>query len=281
MTFKLFNSLNWGFLIVCAAANILLLAWLLPGAKAATDGLWAVVALIPLDLALVLAFSVAADRKYASVAQTLSRELDPAGFRRANAPVLKRLEAHPELNHTRVGFAVRMNEAVALAETGKIHAAVERLKSVLYDPAAGSEKNKRVYARALLYMARMLYCQGEPEGAGQCLEELKKLRDGLAEQDGARKSLGQLLLRGEAARAAYEGRWEESLKLLREIGDGGETRLEQVRLTCLAAYAGCLSGDEAGGQAALDDLGPQAQGLFACAETRRRCGLDPRGEGEG
>ncbi len=280
MTFKLFKSLNSAFLAVTAAVNILLLACTLRTMEAGIAAInpWVILALIPLDLALALGFRLAADRKYVSVALTLSRDLDVAGFRKANAPLLKRLEAHPELNRTTVGCAIRMNEACALAEAGDVQRAAEGLEAVLSDPSVRSRK--RIYGKALLQMARLLYCLGEREGADKRVEELGRLRDGLTEKDGsaARQAIGQFALRAGAARAAYEGRAEDARRLLAQAGDGEEQRLEKVRLACLAAFVECLAGGGESGKAALDGLGQEAQGLYACAETRRRCGWEDGGD---
>lgn len=276
MTFKLFKSLNTAFLAVTVAANILFLACFLPApaAGAVVRTVWVILALIPLDLALVLGFNLAADRKYVSVALALSRDLDVAAFQKANAPIRKRLEAHPELNRTTVGFAVRMNEACAMAEAGEVRQAAEAMKTVLYDPSI--KTRKRIYGKALLQMARLLYCLGEPEGADRCVEELEKVRDGLTEKDGAaaRQEIGRFTLRAEAARAAYEGRAEDARKLLERSGDEKERRLERTRLACLSAFAASLAGDGESGKATLDGLDADAQRLFACAETRRRCGWE-------
>lgn len=287
MTFKLFKSLNSAFLAVTVAVNILFLLAVLPlggsgvgksSSELVSISVLAVAALIPLDCVIAVGFSVAASRKFAQISLKLSRDLDTEGFQTANAPILARLKAHPELCHTTLGMAARMNEACALAEAGDLSGAAEILKAVLYDPALQTSRGPRLYAyaRALLHMTRLLYGLDRSEDADRCVQELQKLRDGLTEKDAARlrKLLNTLTLRAAAARAMQEGRGEEALRLLRESENEEDQPLEKLRLVCCTAYAHSLSGDARCGKAALDGLDAQAQSLFACVETRRRCGWE-------
>lgn len=287
MTFKLFKSLNSAFLAVTVAVNILFLLAVLPlggsgvgksSSELVSISVLAVAALIPLDCVIAVGFSVAASRKFAQISLKLSRDLDTEGFQTANAPILARLKAHPELCHTTLCMATRMNEACALAEAGDLSGAAEILKAVLYDPALQTSRGPRLYAyaRALLHMTRLLYGLDRSEDADRCVQELQKLRDGLTEKDAARlrKLLNTLTLRAAAARAMQEGRGEEALRLLRESENEEDQPLEKLRLVCCTAYAHSLSGDARRGKAALDGLDAQAQSLFACVETRRRCGWE-------
>lgn len=285
MTFKLFKSLSRLFIVACVAVNILFLLAVLPlggsgvgksSSELVRRSVLAVAALIPLDCVIAVGFSVAASRKFAQIALKLSRDLDTEGFRTANAPVLARLKSHPELSHTTLGTAARMNEACALAEAGDLSGAAEVLKAVLYDPALQTRRGLRLYAyaRALLHMTRLLYGLDRPEDADRCVQELQKLRDGLTEKDAVRlrKLLDTLTLRATAARAMHEGRGEEALRLLRESENEEDQPLEKLRLVCCTAYAHSLSGDARRGKAALDGLSSDAQSLYAPTETRRRCG---------
>ncbi len=287
MTFKLFKSLNSAFLAVTVAVNILFLLAVLPlgcsgvgksSSELVSISVLAVAALIPLDCVIAVGFSVAASRKFAQISLKLSRDLDTEGFQTANAPILARLKAHPELCHTTLGMAARMNEACALAEAGDLSGAAEILKAVLYDPVLQTSRGPRLYAyaRALLHMTRLLYGLDRSEDADRCVQELQKLRDGLTEKDAARlrKLLNTLTLRAATARAMQEGRGEEALRLLRESENEEDQPLEKLRLVCCTAYAHSLSGDARRGKAALDGLDAQAQSLFACVETRRRCGWE-------
>ena len=285
MTFKLFKSLNTAFLAVTVAVNILFLLAVLPlggsgvgksSSELVSISVLAVAALIPLDFVIAVGFSVAASRKFAQIALKLSR--DTEGFRTANAPVLARLNSHPELSHTTLGTAARMNEACALAEAGDLSGAAENLKAVLYDPALQTRRGTRLYgyARALLHMTRLLYGLDRPEEADRCVQELHKLRDGLTEKDAAklRGLLNTLTLRADAARAMGEGRGEEALRLLRDSENGEDQPLEKLRLACCTAYAHFLTGGGERGKAILDGLDARVRRLYACAETRRRCGWE-------
>ena len=287
MTFKLFKSLNTAFLAVTVAVNILFLLAVLPlggsgvgksSSELVSISVLAVAALIPLDFVIAVGFSVAASRKFAQIALKLSRDLDTEGFRTANAPVLARLNSHPELSHTTLGTAARMNEACALAEAGDLSGAAENLKAVLYDPALQTRRGTRLYgyARALLHMTRLLYGLDRPEEADRCVQELHKLRDGLTEKDAAklRGLLNTLTLRADAARAMGEGRGEEALRLLRDSENGEDQPLEKLRLACCTAYAHFLTGGGERGKAILDGLDAWVRRLYACAETRRRCGWE-------